>query len=197
MKTVEEFVNALPNLVNDQEELDAIFVTYNSVNGYPAGRVNTEKAGLNIVVRSGNLEYSPMTLLALGAGIALADTELANSGSDRMEHEAHTALANVKDRTKEELAKLENKSFLAVIYAGLSAFTKSLDYAREVRKSHPTAKVFVLTCDCDIRTKAPILDAAITCGEINDAIITSKCGGYDSMRKILEKLVTTWPTNLA
>ena len=82
---------------------------------------------------------------------------------------------------------------LAVVYAGLSAFQESLDYARKIRKSNPQCKVVVLTCDCDPRMKELVLAKALENGEIDEAIMTSECGGYYGMREILDGFVAAWP----
>ncbi|MGB7957765.1 MAG: hypothetical protein WCF77_02895 [Minisyncoccia bacterium] len=122
-------------------------------------------------------------------------TPLAQIGSEAMDEEARTAQSELEAKLKIE--SQANASLLAVVYAGLSAFDEALEFARKVKQDRPDAKVVIVTCDCDLRRKASILEPMLQSEELEAVVVTHWCGGRSTMRDILEKIVEVWPVSVS
>jgi hypothetical protein len=181
-------VVGLGTILAGVKRLNVLFATYNNVAGYKSGPVATRKEGLAIQVQNGDLHYSSLTDL-----VYLLGTPLAKIGSEAIKEEARAAQSELESLLNIETA--EDASFLAVVYAGLSAFDEAVAFARKVKKDNPAAKVVVVTCDCDLNNKARVLFPMLERREIEAAVVTSECGGRGTMRDILEKIVNDWPAN--
>lgn len=193
MKNLQDFLRTLPDLIGDQTELCAIFTTYQKVAHYKSGPVDTDgRSGLNIIVNNGNYNYSMTAFVALLMGKMFGDHNLASISENVLRKDALEAL-NRATKNNEELVQLINKNLLVVVYAGVSAFSESFDYACRIHEFNPRAKIIVLTCDCDEYNKVRVLNCAIEDGKITDAVVTLECGGRDSMKRILEGLIASWP----
>jgi hypothetical protein len=168
-------VNAL---VAGHEKLHVLFATYNAVAGYKSGTVETGKDGLTIQVQNGNLSYSPLTDLVYCVGTPL-----------------HKVGANMEMSLKIE--QPDATAFLAVVYAGLSAFNEAVALARKIKDDRPDAKIVITTCDCMLDDKSRTLSPLLQRKEIDAAVVTTICGGHDTMRDILEKVIEVWPAKVA
>lgn len=182
----DDFLGRLGALIVGADRLHVLFVTYNNVAGYESGPVDTGKDGLTIQVQNGDLEYSPMTNLVYLIGTALAEI-----GSQAMDAEAQAAQATLESQLIVE--PQDNARLLAVIYAGLSAFDEAVSFARAVRRDHPTAKIVIVTCDCNLRHKQQVLEPILASGEIESVVATFECGGRATMRRILNQVMSDWP----
>lgn len=178
----------LPTILAGVKKLNVLFATYNNVAGYESGPVETGKEGLAIQISDGDLEYSPVADLVFSG-----DLMLAKIGARAMDEEARAAQAELESALKINAA--EDTSFLAVIYAGLSAFDEAVEFARKIKEDNPAAKVVVVTCDCDLNRKARVLFPMLQAKELDAVVATSECGGRATMCDILEKVVNDWPAN--
>jgi hypothetical protein len=186
-----DFVSTnIPALIAGMEKLSVLFVTYNEVNGYESGLVDTKKDRLTIQVQSGNLHYSPLTTSLVWA----IGTPLAEIGSAAMDDEAREAQEAVEASIKIEVQ--EDTAFVAVVYAGLSAFDEALLFGRKIRQDNPAAKVVIVTCDCDPGRKRRVLVPMLETGELAAVIETYECGGREAMRKILLGFIEAWPSTV-
>lgn len=187
----------LPEILGGRTKLGALFATYNSILDYPNGVVTTGKPGLTVLVQSGHLEYSQASYAALFFG----ERHLGHPFGDfvgmmgvQMQHqEAVAAQASVVQQLGGVRTALGDAPVFAVIYAGLSAFDESVAFARALRQDIPHAHVVVVTCDCDASRKEVALTRALDSGDIEDAVFTNGCGGYGTMREVLDALITAWP----
>jgi hypothetical protein len=177
----------LPTVLAGIKRLDVLSVTYNNVAGYESGPVETGKEGLGIQVQNGNLHYSPLTDLVYSGNLMVA-----RIGSEAMDEEARAAQVELESSLR--IGTTEDASFLAVVYAGLSAFDEAVAFARKVKKDNPAAKVAVVTCDCDLTRKARSLVPMLRDKELDAVVVTSECGGRATMRDILQKIVSDWPS---
>ncbi len=185
---VPEFVSTgIPALINGTNRLNVLFATYNTVNGYD-GDVDTGKDGLSIKVQSGHLEYSPFVLPALMA----PDPSMRSLGSITMREQGRQVQRELESSLKIETQEGE---FLAIVYAGLSAFSEAVEMARKIKADNPTAKIVITTCDCDIRHKTHTLTPMLERKEIEAVVVTGMCGGRGMMHDILEGIVRAWPAN--
>ena len=189
----------LPEILGGKTTLGALFATYNEVAGHPSGSVTTRKPGLTVLVQNGSLQYSEASYAALcfgewNLGNPVGDA-IGMMGIDMQHREACVAQASVVQRLGGVRTALGDAPVLSVIYAGLSAFDESVDFARALRKDIPQAHIVVVTCTCDGDQKMPTLRRAIDAGEIEDAVFTDGCGGYGTMRDILDTLITAWPAS--
>ena len=92
-----------------------------------------------------------------------------------MDEEARSAQAEMESSLK--IKTTEDSSFLAVVYAGLSAFNEAVEFARKIKNDNPAAKVVIVTCDCDLNHKARGLVPMLQDKELDAVVITSGCGG--------------------
>jgi hypothetical protein len=179
-------------LTANTKELHVLFSTYNCVAGYGDGPVNTGKEGLTIEVRNGDLEYSPVADLVYALG-----TPLAAIGAAAMEEDARDAEATLEAAIAiEAIESKDNGTLIVVVYAGLSAFDEAVAFARRIKQSQPGAKVVVVTCNCDLRYKEPVLEPMLQDKELEAVVVTPECGGRGTMRDILEGFVAAWPNNV-
>jgi hypothetical protein len=178
----------LPTILAGIKRLNVLFATYNNVAGYRSGPVETGKDGLAIQVQNGDLEYSSRANL-----VHSSDIMTAMIGSRAMDEEARAAQSGLESSL--EIEATEDASFLAVVYAGLSAFDEALAFARKIKQNNPAAKVVLVTCDCDLNRKARVLVPTLQDKELDAVVVTSGCGGRATMCDILEKIVNDWPAN--
>ena len=186
----DEFIaTGIGPLIAGAERLHVLFATYNNVAAYENGPVETDKDGLTIQVQNGNLEYSPTADLIYFIG-----TPLGEIGSQAMRSEARAAQSELESKLKIEAQK--NASFLAVIYAGLSAFDEAIEMARKVKQEYVASKVVIVTCDCDFGRKHRTLDPMLASGQIDTVVETYECGGFATMRDILRATINSWPARV-
>lgn len=196
-QTVKSFISdEIPRLVRDKRQMTALFATYNAVDGYSNGLVAHGKNGLTIRVQNGDVSYSDKASVAVlvgafGGPSNSAALRLGMIGCDMMKIEADAA----QEKVEQALTvgpSIDDDNVLAVVYAGLSAFGATVDFARSLRRQYPQATLVVLTCDCDLTSKRFELERLMEQGAIHHAIATSECGGRNSMRQLLEALVAAW-----
>lgn len=173
-------------LIANTDRLHVLFATYNNVAHYESGPVDTKNDCLTIQVQNGDLDYSPITDL-----VYLLGTPLAAVGGAAMEEEARDAQSALEASLAIEYK--ENTLFIAVVYAGLSAFDEALDFARSVKKDQPAAKVVIVTCNCDLGHKDRVLEPLLQSKELDAVIVTYECGGRATMRDVLEGFMAAWP----
>ncbi|MFH1759146.1 MAG: hypothetical protein ABH822_01125 [Patescibacteria group bacterium] len=178
--TVQEFIDALPEMLRDQTELYAVFLTYKEVAGHKNGPVDTGKPGLNISVHNGFLAYSPIS------------PDFVISTED-MEKQALVAQVAAESDSQDTLKELRGNNLMFVIYLGLVAFDQALENALQIRQDFPNAKIITVTCDCDDTRKKKALAPLFEQGLINFVIMDYACGGIGSMRNILHALIDAWP----
>ena len=174
-------------LIDGVRKLHVLFATYNTVAGYRSGPVQTGRDGLTIQVQNGNLVYSPLTdLIWLGP-----HDPLGKLGAQIMDAEGRAAQKMVESSLQIETG--ESAEFIAVIYAGLSAFDEALAMGRKIKAERPKSKVVIVTCDCAIERKAQTLNPLLQNKEIEAVVVTNTCGGRQTMRSILDGVMSQWP----
>ncbi len=185
---VPDFISSgLATLVEDHDRLHSLFATYNNVRGYGSGKVDSGVDSLTIQVQNGNLEYSPFILLGFVPELTgLAARVMVEEG-----RQVQSDLENSLDLGVQEEA-LGNSTFLAIVYAGLSAFRESVDMARKIKTDKPKAKVVVLTCNCKLFEKKYTLNPMLADGILEAVVVTPECGGREDMKIILESLISIW-----
>lgn len=172
----------VPSIISGKS-LNAIFASYNRVGNYYSGRQDTGKNGLNVFVQNG---YAITALLASeleGMSIERAMADAARTGQQIVDSELNEIPSNIESGT----------NTLLIIYGGLNAFGLCLSSIHAFRRKNPQATIVILTCDCDIDSKTPILHRIQTMGDVNDVIVTPYCGGQDQMGQILDALISGWP----
>jgi hypothetical protein len=177
--------------IKPNERAYVLLANYNCVGSYESGPVATGKQGLMIEVQNGNLKYSPTADL-----IYAFPSPICAIGAEAMDAEAGAAQAIVESATKIEQPEADT-AFIAVVYAGLSAFGKAVNFARKIKQDKPAAKVVVLTCDCDLRAKEDILRSMLQSHDLEAVIVDHECGGRGAMRDILREFVRVWPPRSA
>ena len=184
---VDDFLShGVPQILAGVEKLHVLMASYNSVGDHESGPVNTGRDGLSITVQNGNLEYSDMTNLIFSSNpIQMA------LGSWVMHREGEMAQVKVESALQVEVP--DQVPFVAFVYAGVSAFEKAVQMAKEVKRKHPTSKVIVTTCNCDLGMKARTLQPMLDSKEIEAVVVTPWCGGHEMMDQILRRLVEVWP----
>jgi len=188
--TVEDWITQRLPAFLDGNPLNAIFVSYNSVGDFKPGQQETRKSGLKVIVQNGYVDPSPFALGLLLSG----DFSLMRLGAQTMDDAANAAQQAAEKGLDAILPTVvEQSNVLLVIYAGLSAFRASVDYARSFRQKISAAKITVLTCDCNLRMKSDTLLPLQQSGEINDVVVTPDCGGRYQMAKMLQALIDSWP----
>ncbi len=192
LKVAEFIGSTIPALIAGKSNLTATFATYNEVDGYRDGFVDTKKTGLVINVQNGN-----RSMLGTAGNLWFMMSENrkdVNYGINAEEEASREAQLVAKDKIAKVLPALGDKEgILVVIYAGLHAFNESIESARALRKELAEAIIVVLTCDCEIRSKERVLAPLVGIGEINHVVVTPWCGGRSSMKEILDGLIASWP----
>ena len=180
----------VPAIVGKSTTLDALFVSYNMVGNRRPGAQGTGKQGLRVLVQNGYADPSQLarTIFAFGDS-----PEVVSRGVRLMETAAKIGQRTVEDGVAETLAENKSENILLVLYAGLSAFAESVRFARTFKSQHPTAHIVVLTCDCDFGEKARTLLHLRELGQVNDLVVTGKCGGEEDMDHMLRAVVKAWP----
>lgn len=118
------------------------------------------------------------------------------AGAQMMDEEGKAA-QTVIDSDLTELRIQDGYQFLAVCYAGLTAFEQALRSATQMKSRVPGSKVILVTCDCDLSGKMAALQPNLTAGEIDLLVVTGNCGGEEVMRDILNMVVDFWPNDTA
>lgn len=181
--------DTLPALIAGVGGMHLLLATYNSVSGYESGDVETGVEGLTIHVQNGNLHYSPMTDLVFYGG------ELGRIGAEAMDAEGQAAQASLESNVKIE--NDEGTLLFSIVYAGVSAFDEAVDFARKIKKDHPTAKIVVLTCDCGLNSKKRDLLPMLQDKVFEEVIVTNRCGGEDIMSYLLESIKDAWASKVS
>lgn len=181
----------IPALMVGADKLHVVLATYNEVFGYKDGAVETGKDGLTISIQSGHLSYSQLVLPSLLSG----HFELMRLGSKMMDTEGREAQSKLESTFTIE--GQPGDMFLVIIYAGLSAFDEAIEMARKAKRNNPTAKVIVVTCDCELRKKTYTLRPMLDSREIDSVVVDRECGGRGAMKTILEGVINMWPSKLA
>jgi len=177
----------------EQIPLQAIFATYNAVDGYGDGPVESGKHGLNINIQAGYYIADINDIIMLGASIeGEAPKCIGRSAAQHIRDESSAAQHNVCVNVN-SLDILQQANIFALVYAGFSAFQEALDCAAHIKKENNDATVIILTCDCDIDRKSKILDEYVDSDNITDYVVTHMCGGRGDMSEILEALIKQWP----
>jgi hypothetical protein len=189
--SVGAFLKDLPNVVDVGSPLSAIFATYNSVHGFDSGVVNTGKNTLQVRIQSGGFSFSPAALALLGVAMMKSDYVLMHDLTENIRHGAERVQDRVVSLTVEPIESAG--PLLVVVYAGYTAFKRAFEFARTIRANVPTAKIVVLTCDCDFASKERALHAAMDAGEITGYIKGAWCGGFGEMGELVEGLISFWP----
>lgn len=192
---VEKFIsNQLAELIIGKSFLTALFATYKEVYGYKSGLVKTEKTGLKVIVRNGHMAFdsSAVAGLWIGASFSFRDPEARAIGVAAVASERSRAKA-AQQRVENQLGLEKDGNVLAVVYAGLSAFEEAVDFATHLKQGSSQVTAVVLTCDCNLSRKERQLLSLMEAGQIDHGIFTRECGGFGTMKNILEKLVSIWP----
>lgn len=170
-----------------------LFSTYNNVHGFAPGQVGHGKLGLELYIQSGGASYSTDQLMGILAGVMLGqDDLLADVWGDAVaEHEGSQRSTEVAN--KSIIDQMKDGAALVVIYAGLSAFESALLYAESLRDELPAATIVVVTCDCNHKQKSRVLASFVDRGIVNEVVMTSECGGRDSMGEIAQAVLDLWP----
>lgn len=187
-QSVEQFVEQeIPNLLNGKKKLTAVFATYNDVYGYSNGSVDTSCDDLNVTVVQGQPNGPSIN--------AFMRVYSAIAGGDYNASEAHAENEDAQSTVEERFGSVSrqiNDDLLVVMYAGLTAFKKTVDFACKLHGPHTT--VVILTCDCDSRRKGHALMPFLKSGVLHSVIETYQCGGASPMGEILDGLVAAWST---
>ncbi|MBI4280954.1 hypothetical protein HY628_02040 [Candidatus Uhrbacteria bacterium] len=197
--SVEDFVRErLPELIVGKPWLHAVFATYNAVEGYGNGAVETDKSGLTVIVRSGGFNYSFGTLLGLTSAVMAgpfdpAGREMGRLAGDQMRDEANIAFASIAPGVAGEVRHQDQANTLLVIYAGLTVFRESIDLARGLRQGAHGVTVVVVSCLCDRRVKEEELRSLLEAGDLAAVVFSHECGARGAMSDILRALMAAWP----
>ncbi len=182
----------IPELIQNKQSLQAVFMTYKTITGYPNGTIIDSLPGLRLEVRSSNSSFELVDQAFAFAGLqALAQGDI-NSA------EAFGRMGDAESRQAQKVVGVsapiieDSERVLLVIYAGLSAFEEALAFARSFKMMHKNGSVVVLTCDCDVKRKMKDLNRLVEQGEIANVVVTSECGGRGAMRKMIEGLISAW-----
>ena len=189
-KSNDFLAQGVDTLIAGNEKLHVLFATYNTVEGYDSGSVQTHKDGLTIQVQNGNLHYSSLTDLTFFVGTPLADI-----GAEIMDQEARAVQEDVESSL--HIERHQDATFLAVVYAGLSAFREAVEMARKIKRNNPNAKIVLTTCDCVLSDKSDTLSPMLQKKEVDAVVVANRCGGRETMHDILEKIVEVWPAKVA
>ncbi len=134
----------------------------------------------------------PLLALRGLAGMMYGNLALAEGVAARMARDGQQAQDKASAQMVETLSA-PPENFLAVVYAGLSAFEGPLEHAKKMREASPSAHIVVLTCDCDFEFKWIKLGPLCEQGVINEVVVTPWCGGVTAMSNMLTALINTWP----
>lgn len=182
----------IPEIIQDKQSLQAVFMTYKTIAGYPSGAVIDSLPGLKIEVRSSNSSFELVDQAFAFAGLQALVRGDINSA------EAFDRMGDAESRQAQKVVGVSapiienNKTVLLVIYAGLSAFEEALAFARSFKKRYENGFVVVLTCDCDLKRKMEELNRLVEQGDITRVVVTSECGGRGPMAKMIEGLIGAW-----
>lgn len=184
---------SIPKLIAKGRQLKAIFMTYNTVEGHNDGPVATNKTGLEITVATGNMRFDPLRAMLGMHAEAIGDFQTANVLWEGVEADGREAEREVVTKVLPVIEGGQPGNFLAVIYAGISAFKEATRTAREVHRKIPGAHIVILTCDCDLHRKLNQLESLVESGEIQEVVVTGWCGGHGDMGEMVDALIDAWP----
>jgi len=184
----------LPAIIADSARLHTFFITYNTVDGHPAGQVETGLPGLSISVHSGDEkpgDLDELFLLLYGDPVAQLHMAIERDG------EARRDMARVEENlgAPREHASTDSKP-LVILYVGLHAWEESAEYAIKLREQLPEATIVMLACDCDWPFKAASITRLHEMGVVDKLIKTSACGGRRVMAELLETTRAHWRAKL-
>ena len=129
---VEDFISEiLPSIIRGKSQFNAIFSTYNSVEGYEAGPVNTGKVGLSITVSGGGHDQR-IDLVQMGAE-SLSSGDIAFMRNYLKAEETSATESQLK---AEQSLGITPEVTLVVAYAGFSAPRVALDLHPGSRQNH-------------------------------------------------------------
>lgn len=198
--SVEQFVREeLPRIVQGKRTLSALFATYNNVADHESGPVETRKQGLTIGVQNGGLHYDPFALVALTVAVDNPGDPMAAELGDMGHAVMHEQAVDAQEIMAQGVTISSDApgSFIAFVYAGLSAFDEAISFAQSLRAKVADATIVILTCDCDPWRKESELLPLIQRGEIQHAVMTRECGGRGAMADMLDGLIAAWPAELS
>lgn len=161
--------------------------------------METRKQGLTIAVQNGDLHYHPFALAALSVAVDNPGNPRAEEFGDMGEFVMHAQAAHAQEIMEQGVTICSDApdTFVAFVYAGLSAFDKAISFARSLRSKCADATIVILTCDCDPWMKESALAPLIQSGEIQHAVMTWECGGRGALKDMLDALVAAWPAELS
>lgn len=180
--------NELPKLIDKRGRFRAVATTYNTIEGYPDGKVATGDPNLQVKTIVGRLP--PMSLGAwLSWGVAIDhDEPRARQIGDQQTALALEAQAGVATQLNKEKAP----NFI-VMYAGLRGFDNVMQTCKTLRQHFPKTYIAVLACDCDYREKERDFIRALNENSIDAGLFTGRCGGCSALSEILTALIERWP----
>lgn len=195
------FAHGLPSLLAGLTRVHALFVTYNSVDGYAPGKVAVPKEGLTVEIHCGNLEYvSASMMMVKMADSAMVDysmkkrDDLKRAGTDAMFAQAAGAQQAVERAVQKSITTAgQDMTILAVVYVGIGAYHEAVAYIERLHDDFPGCKVLVVSCNCRLDLKRPKFEELLAAGRIDQVMITPECGGEKTMAQVLEALINLWP----
>jgi hypothetical protein len=178
------FINSRLAELSSPSNLYALFASYNDIPNY-IGAITSSRADLDIVVQEGYLiaaiDVATMGLVALSAG----DFDTAALASEHLRSEGREAQASLEKKVSQIPL---DRPVLVVIYAGLSAWQESLDFATTIKAQNDRATIVVVTCDCRLDKKIPVFQQLLAESKIDDVVVDSQCGGRRAMSEIIKSM---------
>lgn len=174
----EHFVgNVLPTLIKSSGHNHVVICTYNAAGIYDGKVIDDERLSINVI--KGDLSYSRAT-----DGLFSPDIDRAMAASYAMQREAECAQIVVENVYAQSEVCSDAIFF---IYAGLSAFERSVKFAQNVRRDFSNACVVLITCDCDLDEKKQALQSVAN--NISHVVVTDWCGGDGTLERIIDRLI--------
>lgn len=182
----------LSALLSGRRSLNVVAMTYNTIDGFPDGAVQTDKEGLSIFTAQGDTQHSILGRMLLWRSVDSAtdertviDSAMMGLAIDRQESAAGVSQAE---------AKMQQEAALDIflIYAGFSATDRVLQTIRRVSGQYPNCKIITVSCDCDIESRKWAFQPYLNDGRMDHLVVTRECGGYEAMKDLLRAIIDQW-----
>jgi len=183
-----DFINGhLSQLRQSQGEnaqTHVLFSTYNNVSGVSEGPFETHCDDLTITVDEGNMP--------LNFGILMADmlpTEIRQQAQKEARQVSIDFASNFLEGQPVHANEAVSSSdqHVTVIYLGLNGLKAGIEFLKKLKQNDPNHVVIGVSCSCNnerqFRQWADLIDTLI---------ITGQCGGWVTMKTILDGFLTTW-----
>lgn len=177
----------LPELLSRKEKLRVVISTYNGVENFLSGNVESDDPDLSILIQSG--EFMSLAPMGFFAG-AMKDGYTLDSFVAVDRKVAEQVQADIEAKTLQ--GSVDSASpCLAFIYYGVNAGDRPLKTAISLHRKFG-ATVVLVACDCKYDHKESVARQQIEAGNISDLVFGRKCGGRLDLQFILMTIKTIW-----